>query len=83
MGQQVIHRDPEIYSGATVFVGTRVPLSVLFDYLKAGESIQCFLADYPSVSKSAAIVALEIAEQCADRWCHSYSVRWRTCLPAH
>ncbi len=47
MSQQVIHRDPEIYSGATVFVGTRVPLSALFDYLKAGESLQGFLSDYP------------------------------------
>lgn len=71
MSQQVIHRDPEIYSGATVFVGTRVPLSALFDYLKAGESLQGFLSDYPSVSKNAAIAALVIAEQCADRQCAS------------
>lgn len=71
MNQQVIHRDPEIYSGATVFVGTRVPLSALFDYLKAGESLNGFLSDYPSVSKNAAIAALVIAEKCADRQCAS------------
>lgn len=72
MNQQVIHRDPEIYSGATVFVGTRVPLSFMFDYLKAGESIATFIDHYPSVSKDAAIAALEIAGKLADD--HAYFV---------
>ncbi|WP_207393318.1 DUF433 domain-containing protein [Duganella aceris] len=70
MSQQVIHRDPEIYSGAVVFVGTRVPLSFMFDYLKAGASIETFIDHYPSVSKQAAVAALEIAGQLADKHAH-------------
>jgi uncharacterized protein (DUF433 family) len=70
MNQQVIHRDPEIFSGATVFKGTRVPLAFLFDYLKAGESIETFVEHYPSVSKEAAIAALELAGQLADNHAH-------------
>ncbi|CAN7186701.1 DUF433 domain-containing protein [Duganella sp. LjRoot269] len=70
MSKQVIHCDPEIYSGATVFVGTRVPLSFMFDYLKAGESIETFVDQYPSVSREAAIAALELAGQLADNHAH-------------
>jgi uncharacterized protein (DUF433 family) len=70
MSQQVIHRDPEIFSGAAVFKGTRVPLAFLFDYLKAGESIATFVDHYPSVSKEAAIAALELAGQLADNHAH-------------
>ena len=40
MDQKVIHRDKEIMGGITVFVGTRVPFSFLFDYLKSGESLE-------------------------------------------
>jgi uncharacterized protein (DUF433 family) len=71
MNAQVIHCDPEIYSGAPVFVGTRVPLSALFDYLKAGESIDSFLDDFPTVAKNSAITALEIAEQLTADHAHS------------
>ncbi len=70
MNQQVIHCDPGIYSGAVVFVGTRVPLSFMFDYLKAGESIETFVEQYPSVSKEAAVAALELAGQLADQHAH-------------
>jgi uncharacterized protein (DUF433 family) len=71
MNPSVIHCDPEIYSGAPVFKGTRVPLSALFDYLKAGESLDSFLDDFPTVSKQSAILALEIAEQLAANHAHS------------
>lgn len=32
--QRVVHRDPEILAGTQVFVGTRVPVKILFDYLE-------------------------------------------------
>jgi uncharacterized protein (DUF433 family) len=71
MSLKVIHCNPQIYSGAPVFVGTRVPLAALFDYLKAGESLDSFLDAFPSVTKSLAIGALEIAERLAADHAHS------------
>lgn len=71
MSSKVIHCHPQIYSGAPVFVGTRVPIRALFDYLKGGESIDKFLDDFPSVSRSLAIGALEIAERLAADHAHS------------
>lgn len=47
----VVTISPEIQSGAPVFTKTRVPVKILFDYLKAGDSIEEFLHDYPSVKK--------------------------------
>ena len=66
MGQIVIHRDPEIQGGVPVFVGTRVPLTNLFDSLEAGDSLDQFLADYPSVSREQALAALELAHEAAS-----------------
>jgi uncharacterized protein (DUF433 family) len=57
----VIHRDPEILGGAPVFVGTRVPLRNLIDYLEGGYSLEEFLDDFPSVSREQALAALEAA----------------------
>lgn len=60
---EVIHRDPEIMSGTPVFVGTRVPVYNLFDYLEAGDSLDTFLASFPSVRREQAIAALELAKE--------------------
>lgn len=46
-----IHSDPDILGGTPVFVGTRVPVKNLFDYLEAGDSIDEFLDDFPSVTQ--------------------------------
>ena len=59
--QNVVHSDPEIMSGTPVFVGTRVPVYNLFDYLEAGDSLDTFLKSFPSVTREQAITALEIA----------------------
>jgi uncharacterized protein (DUF433 family) len=59
----VIHRDPEIMSGTPVFVGTRVPVYNLFDYLEAGDSLDKFLMSFPSVRREQAIAALELAKE--------------------
>lgn len=61
----VYHRDIDILSGQPVFVGTRVPVRILFEYLEAGDSLGIFLDDFPSVSRDQAIAALEIARQSA------------------
>ena len=63
MNQTVIHRDLEIQGGTPVFVGTRVPLKNLFDCLEAGEGLDQFLEDYPSVSRAQAVSALELARE--------------------
>ncbi len=59
----VVHRDPEILGGVPVFVGTRVPVKILFDYLAAGESLDVFLDEFPSVTRAQAIAALELARE--------------------
>ncbi len=59
----VIHRDPEIMSGELVFVGTRVPVQNLFDYLEAGDSLDTFLNAFPSVTREQAIATLEMARE--------------------
>ncbi len=59
----VIHSDPEILGGTPVFVGTRVPVQALLDYLKAGRSLDGFLDDFPSVTRDQAVTVLEEAKQ--------------------
>lgn len=63
MKEQVIHSDPEILGGTPVFVGTRVPVRNLIDYLEGGDSLDEFLDDFPSVSKEQAVAVLEIAHE--------------------
>jgi uncharacterized protein (DUF433 family) len=63
LAQDVVHSDPEIMSGTPVFVGTRVPVYNLFDYLEAGDSLDKFLASFPSVTREQAIAALEFAKE--------------------
>ena len=58
----VVHSDPEIMSGTPVFVGTRVPVQTLIDYLEAGQPLSDFLEDFPTVSKEQAVAALEQAK---------------------
>ena len=57
----VVHCDPDILSGTPVFVGTRVPVPSLFDYLEGGDTLQEFLRQFPSVRREQAIAALELA----------------------
>jgi uncharacterized protein (DUF433 family) len=57
-----VHRDPDVLGGTPVFVGTRVPVKTLIDYLEAGQPLSEFLADFPTVSRPQAIAALEPAK---------------------
>jgi len=58
----VVHSDPEILGGTPVFVGTRVPVQALIDYLEGGESLDDFLEGFPSVRREQAISFLEQAK---------------------
>ena len=57
----VTHRDPDILSGSLVFIGTRVPVRSLFDYLEGGDSLDEFLHQFPSVKREYAIAVLDAA----------------------
>ena len=58
----VVHSDPDILGGTPVFVGTRVPVRTLLDYLAAGDSLDEFLDHFPTVSREQAVAALEQAK---------------------
>jgi len=61
MANSVVTASPEVMSGAPVFPGTRVPVQTLLEYLEAGESIDEFLAGFPSVSRLQVVAFLERA----------------------
>ncbi len=54
--------DPDILGGTPVFIGTRVPVRIIFEHLEAGDSLEVFLQDFPSVSRALAIQVLEDAK---------------------
>ncbi len=62
MTTSVIQSSPDILGGTPVFAGTRVPVQTLLDYLEAGDRIDDFLEDFPSVSRDQAVQVLEIAK---------------------
>ncbi len=64
MKKSVISRNPKVMGGTAVFSGTRVPVQTLLDYLESGESIDDFLAGFPSVNRDQVI---EFLEQAKDR----------------
>ena len=68
---KVVHSNPNILGGTPVFVGTRVPLQNLMDCLEAGDSLDDFLASFPSVTREQAIAALEIAREALEASAHS------------
>ncbi len=59
---QLITKDPDVLGGTPVFRGTRVPFQNLLDYLEAGQTIDEFLDDFPTVSRRIAVEALEHAK---------------------
>lgn len=60
--QSIIPRDLDVLGGTPVFSGTRVPFATFLQYLEAGETLDDFLDDFPSVTREAAIRALEYAK---------------------
>jgi len=61
-GDEVIVKDPDILGGTPVFRGTRVPFQALLDYLEGGQALDEFIDDFPTVTREAAISALELAK---------------------
>jgi uncharacterized protein (DUF433 family) len=59
----IVHSDPNILGGTPVFVGTRVPVQALIDYLEGGHTLEEFLSDFPTVRRELAIAALEQAKE--------------------
>ncbi len=59
----VVHSGPEILGGTPVFVGTRVPFQALLDCLEAGDPLDEFLTDFPSVNREQAVTAPEQAKE--------------------
>jgi uncharacterized protein (DUF433 family) len=61
----IIHSDPNIHSGDPVFIGTRVPVRTLLDYIEGGDSLEVFLDNFPSVTREQAVAFLEEAGRAA------------------
>lgn len=62
MPNSVIIKDPEVLGGTPVFANTRVPFDALLDYVEGGKTLDEFLDDFPTVTREAAIAALEQAK---------------------
>lgn len=64
--QQILSRDPEVVNGSLVFARTRVPVEILIQHLAAGDSINKFLDDFPTVDREQAVGYLELTLQEAE-----------------
>ena len=63
--EQIISSDPEVMGGTPVFGGNRVPVAGLIAHLKAGDTLEDFLAGFPSVTREQVESFLELALQAA------------------
>ena len=61
---KLIVQDPDILSGIPVFKDTRVPIKNLIDYLEAGDSLEEFLDDFPSVKRENVLMFLNLSVKC-------------------
>lgn len=71
--KDIITCNPRILSGTPVFKDTRVPIKNLIDYLEAGDNLEEFLEDFPSVSHTQAIRALELAKEILLTQAYAYT----------
>lgn len=71
--KDIITCNPRIMSGTPVFKNTRVPIKNLIDYLEAGDNLDEFLEDFPSVNRTQAVQALELAKEILLTQAHAYS----------
>ncbi len=58
----VVNVNPNILGGTPVFMGTRVPVASLFDYLAHGYSVEEFVEQFPSVDREQAVALLDEAK---------------------
>ncbi len=59
LSNKIIVSDLDVLGGTPVFRGTRVPFQALLDYLEGGRALDEFLDDFPTVTRDAAVHALE------------------------
>lgn len=67
----VVQVDPEVLGGTPVFRGTRVPVKNLLDYLAAGDTLEQFLDDFPTVERHQVVALLELARDLLIAGAHS------------
>jgi uncharacterized protein (DUF433 family) len=68
--ETIVQVDAEILGGTPVFRGTRVPVKNLLDYLAAGDTLDRFLDDFPTVKREQAVAALELARDLLTAGAH-------------
>ena len=71
----VFHSKEGFVSGAPIFVGTRVPIKNLFDYLAGGHSLEEFLGDFPGVSRNQAIRTIDLAREVLESIAYETAAR--------
>ena len=62
---EIVQRSNKIMGGTPVFAGTRVPIQTLLDYLEAGDRLDDFLDEFPTVTRAQAVAFLELAKEAA------------------
>jgi uncharacterized protein (DUF433 family) len=75
MNYEFVQCSKEVLGGVPVFSGTRVPIQNMIDYLEAGDSIDIFLEDFPTVKKNQTIQALEFAKAIITEFVHENIAR--------
>ena len=71
----VFHSKEGFVSGTPIFVGTRVPIKNLFDYLAGGHDLDEFLADFPSVSREQAVKTIDMAREALESVAYEAAAR--------
>ena len=66
MKKAIVSRNPAVMNGALVFAETRVPVEILIQHIVAGDSLDKFLGDFPTVSREQAVAYLEMTLEVAD-----------------
>ena len=66
MKKVIVSRNPAVMNGALVFAETRVPVEILIQHIVAGDSLDKFLEDFPTVSREQAVAYLEMTLEVAD-----------------
>ena len=64
--EQIVSRNPKVMNGALVFAGTRVPVEILIQHLTAGDSLNKFLEDFPTVSQEQVVAYLKMTLEVTD-----------------
>ena len=57
----LISVNPGRMHGEPCFAGTRVPVQILFDHLRNGDSLEEFLSGFPDVSREQAVAIIDLS----------------------